>query len=173
MKIKNQIANIITSIRIIGAIVLCFLEPLKTPFFIVFTFCGLSDAVDGFCARKLGIVSEFGSKLDSMADLSFYTVMMVKIFGYLIKNLNYVNWVLLILVLIIRLSAYFVSAFRFKKFASVHSVLNKITGFGVFALPYFTLINPMVFNVYATCVVLVSICGSMSELITYLTKKSI
>ncbi len=172
MKLKNQIANLITSIRILGAIILFFLKPLSRPFFVVYTFCGLSDAVDGFTARKLKTVSDFGSKLDSVADLTFYTAMMLKIIPYLVKHLEIWNWVFLFLVLAIRISAYTVSAIKFRKFASVHSIMNKATGAGVFALPYFTLFNPFVFNIYSTVVCTVGFVASSSELLLHLRKKT-
>lgn len=38
------------------------------PAFWVFLIAGLSDAIDGFAARKLGVTSEFGRLLDPLAD---------------------------------------------------------------------------------------------------------
>ena len=36
--------------------------------FILFLLAGLSDAIDGFLAKRLGMTSEFGSYLDPLAD---------------------------------------------------------------------------------------------------------
>ena len=170
MNIKSQIANFITSIRIIGALALFFLKPLEMPFFIVYTFCGISDGIDGFVARKLKIVSKFGSKLDSAADLCFYTAMMIKIIGYLSHNLYIWNWVYLFVVLALRLFCYSFSAVKFKCFASVHSILNKATGLFVFLVPYITLTNIFIFNIYAAFVCTIALAAVFFELKLYFTR---
>lgn len=175
MDFKKNIANFVTSIRIFGAVALIFLEPLKLPFFLVYAFCGLSDAVDGFIARKLKITSELGSKLDSVADLSFYSVMMIKIFDSLTQKLILPLWIFLFLVLIIRVSAYLVSAFKLGVFSSLHTILNKITGGGVFFLPFILgcssyAVNTVFFNIYGGIVCLVAFAASLQELLYYVKK---
>ena len=77
--IKKNLANIITITRIIGTIIFFNLEVLSPMFYYVYIYCGLSDVIDGFVARKLNITSPIGSILDSISDLLFYTVMMIKI----------------------------------------------------------------------------------------------
>ena len=72
----------VTCIRLIGCIALIFLKVPEVAFYIVYTACGVTDAIDGMLARGLKIVSPFGSFLDSIADLSFYTVMIIKIFPW-------------------------------------------------------------------------------------------
>ena len=80
---RSMIPNLITMVRIIGSLCLLFVQPLKKPFYIIYTIAGLSDALDGFIARKTNSVSELGSKLDSIADLSFYIVMILRLFPVL------------------------------------------------------------------------------------------
>jgi len=155
----------ITSVRILGAVALIFLKPLSIPFFIVYSFCGLSDAVDGLVARKLKITSEFGSKLDSVADLTFYTVMMLKLIIKLIEVLSAPLWIMLGVVLAVRISAYLLSAFRLRKFASNHTILNKITGGLVFAIPYFIIWSPILFNIYGGIVCVVAFVAAVEELV--------
>ena len=67
--LRNNLANIITSIRLIGAYVLIAFNPNGKYFIWVYTLCGITDVLDGFVARKLHTESELGSKLDSVADL--------------------------------------------------------------------------------------------------------
>ncbi len=171
MQIRNNIANFITSIRLIGAISLIFIEPLTLPFFIVYTFCGLSDAIDGFVARKLKITSSFGSKLDSVSDLTFYTVMMVKLIPALCEQLWLFNWIFLFTVLLVRLCAYAVSAIRFHQFSSLHTILNKISGGGVFLIPYFIILPKTVFNIYGFLVCAVAFSASLQELIYHIKRE--
>lgn len=100
----------------------------STGFYVVYTFGGLTDAVDGTVARKLKLESEFGAKLDSVADLLFYAVMLLKLLPHLIRLLPAWLWWSVGAVLAIRAAAY-VSAFcRYKRFASLHTWLNKATG---------------------------------------------
>jgi cardiolipin synthase len=65
--------NALTILRIalVPVFVVCFILPGETArltAFIVFCIAGLSDALDGFAARKLHSSSEFGRMLDPIAD---------------------------------------------------------------------------------------------------------
>ncbi|MBQ9354606.1 MAG: CDP-alcohol phosphatidyltransferase family protein [Clostridia bacterium] len=173
MEIKKNIANFVTSIRLLGAIAIIFLKPLELSFFIVYSFCGLSDSVDGFIARKLKITSEFGAKLDSVADLTFYSVMMIKLMPKLFEQLWGFNWAFVIIILIVRISAYAVSAVRFHRFSSLHTILNKMTSIGVFAVPYLILLPTTAFNIYGLCVCIIAFCGSLQELVYYCKKEKV
>ena len=64
-------ANIITIIRILCSIVLLFCPAFSSTFYAFYITAGISDMVDGWVARKTNTVSEFGSKLDTVADIIF------------------------------------------------------------------------------------------------------
>lgn len=66
----KNIANILTIIRIILAplFFLLFLDQKYFFAFSLFVFASITDALDGFFARKLEIVSKFGSIYDPLAD---------------------------------------------------------------------------------------------------------
>ena len=81
-------ANIITSIRILCSIALFFVSPLSKKFYILYLAAGLSDMIDGPVARKTGTTSDLGSKLDSIADIIFVAVCLIK----LISILNIEKW---------------------------------------------------------------------------------
>lgn len=125
-----------TMVRIAGSIILLAFSPLSTGFFIIYTVCGVSDALDGLVARATGQTSEFGAKLDSIADLLFYAVMILKIFPLLLEQFPMWLWCGVGIVLLIRLGAYLVAAVRYRRFASQHTYLNKLTGLMMFLLPY-------------------------------------
>ena len=72
MKKLLTLPNFLTALRIAGAACLLFITPLSPAFFIVYTFCGISDVLDGVIARASHSTTEFGAKLDSAADLLFY-----------------------------------------------------------------------------------------------------
>ncbi len=133
---KAKLPNLITSLRIAGTAGLIFAVPLTPLYFVIYTFCGLSDVLDGWIARHMGTASDFGARLDSIADLFFYTVMIIQLLPILWQLLPGAFWVLLGEVLLIRLSAYGVAARRYGRFAALHTYMNKLTGAVVFLLPY-------------------------------------
>ena len=79
--------NICTMLRIVGTVGLLLIRPLTLPFYLLYTFCGITDVLDGTIARATNSTSEFGARLDSIADLIFYAVMIVKFFPILLEVL--------------------------------------------------------------------------------------
>lgn len=131
-----NIPNIITGLRIIGTLCLLFTTPFSTEFFVIYSLCGVSDALDGFIARKTNTASELGAKLDSIADLVFYAVILYKISNVLWHELPSVIWYMVGFIVIIRLCSYAVAAIKYRGFVPLHTYLNKLTGFAVFMIPY-------------------------------------
>lgn len=129
-------ANAITTLRIIGTVCLLFAKPFSKAFYIIYTLSGISDIFDGFVARMTKTSSAFGAMLDSVADLVLYTVMVLKIFPALIDTLPVQIWYAVTAVVIVRIISYLAAAVKYKRFASLHTKLNKITGFAVFMIPY-------------------------------------
>ena len=136
MKFVRQIPNIVTSIRIAAAIAIIFLPAMSVEFLIVYGVCGLSDAIDGFLARKLHAESRFGSILDSVSDLIFYTVMAVKIFPVMQRLLEVQHWVIMGVVTALHLLAYVICAIKYQRFSAVHTYANKLLGAVVFLFPF-------------------------------------
>ena len=169
MKKYLNLPNCITSIRIVGAVLLFFVTPLAVPFYVIYTICGLSDAVDGMVARATGSSSEFGARLDSIADLTFYAAMLVSLLPKLISMLPTWIWYLVAFLILIRVLGYSLAAIRYKKFASLHTYMNKLTGAMMFAVPYFL---PSAWGVgYCISVGIVALISSMEELIMHITSK--
>lgn len=147
--LKRNAANLITSIRIIGALSLIFFEPLSIPFLVIYGLCGLSDAFDGFVARKLGISSSIGSALDSISDLLFYGVMAAKIFPVLVDNLTILQWVIIIVPTALHFIAYIICAIKFNKFSAIHTYADKVLGVLVFLFPFFLIgLIPLLYGLY-------------------------
>ena len=163
-------ANIITSIRIIGASLLIPLEALGTSFMIVYLVCGISDVLDGYVARKFNIVSNLGSKLDSVADLLLFTIMMHKILPYLKLSLTKTVFLLIDLILVIRIICYIYVWIRFKTFSSEHLIINKVTGVMVFLIPF--MLKTKYFLYYAYCVCFVAIFAAIQEFLLHINRKN-
>ena len=160
--IKKNLANFITVTRMIATLVLLPLKVLSGSFFAVYAWCGISDVLDGLTARTLKITSELGSKLDSASDLAFYTVMMIKIYPYLMKLLPMYVWVLIYSVVIIRAVCYIFVRKRDNCFIHRHTLFNKLTGLTMFFLPY--LLEYRYFVYYCLFVLMLAYMATVDEI---------
>lgn len=143
------VANVITSIRIICAFALLFCPVLSTSFYMLYIIAGFTDMIDGTVARKIGTVSDFGSKLDTIADFIFVIVCLIK----LIPVLDFESWMyiwigIIVIIKMINIISGFVVQ---KRFVSVHSIMNKIAGGLLFALPLTVRIIDLRYSVAIVC----------------------
>ena len=164
-----NIPNCITCIRIIGALVLLWLKPLSAEFLIIYSLCGISDTLDGTIARATHTTSKFGTVLDSVADLIFYSVMLFKVFPILWDILPVWVWILTGLAIVVRLASYLVAAIRYKRFASQHTYFNKLSGLCMFLVPYMLKLPVAVGYCIAVCIV--AGLASLEELLIHITEK--
>jgi len=130
---KKYIANIITGSRIAFSLPLLFIPLSSAWFYILYLFCGFTDMIDGTIARKTGSAGKFGARLDSLADFVFTFVCFVKIFPLI--NIPVWLWLWITIVTSVKIFNIAAVLVRGKKLISIHSVLNKITGFALFLLP--------------------------------------
>lgn len=167
MLYKN-LANIITCTRIIGSTIMLFLEPLSANFFLVYIYSGISDALDGFVARKTNTVSKFGSKLDSVSDLLFYAVMMIKFLPQLLELLPSYTWYIIQATFLIRIVLYAYVGIYKKEIMSNHTLFNKLTGLLMFLIPFMIVTD--FFNNYALIVALIALIAAIYESIIVFRK---
>ena len=126
-------ANIITGIRIVLSVVLMFCQALSPTFYALYIAAGFSDMIDGAVARKTGAVSELGSRLDTIADIVFVAVCLIKLLPVLHVPLWLYIWIAVIaFIKVANIAVGFVGQ---KKLISVHSMMNKLTGGMLFVLP--------------------------------------
>ncbi|WP_162300668.1 CDP-alcohol phosphatidyltransferase family protein [Anaerosacchariphilus polymeriproducens] len=135
MQGKN-LANILTFSRIVSACLLLFTPPLSILFYVIYTYCGVTDLVDGSVARKMNAESKTGALIDSIADLIFIIVAGIKIAPILIDKIPVWGQIAIIGIVVIRITAYTVGAIKFRRFASLHIISNKVTGGILFLIPY-------------------------------------
>ena len=133
-------ANSITGIRILCSIAILFCPVFSAAFYALYITAGLTDIADGWVARKTNTVSEFGSNLDTIADIIFVIVCLFK----LIPVMDILTWlyvwmgVIALIKIINIVSGYVVQ----KQFVAIHSVMNKVTGVLLFLFPLtFTFID--------------------------------
>ena len=126
-------AKLITGSRIILSILLLFCTPFSPAFYALYLTTGLTDMIDGTVARQTGTVSELGSKLDTIADIVFTAVCLIKLLPELIVPSWLYIWISVIV--IIKLINIAIGYIRQKEFTAVHSVINKVAGCLLFILP--------------------------------------
>ena len=129
----KQIPNFFTFIRIIAIPILWLLSFSQSQFLfvIIFTLASLTDAFDGYFARKLRVASKAGSKFDSLTD---------DLFG-----LSAIFWILILLPEVIFenipiisvLASFFIFSHllrlvKLKKFIGLHTLLNKLSAVPAF-----------------------------------------
>jgi len=89
--------------------------------------------VDGTIARKTKSISELGARLDTIADSVFVAVCFVKILP-LIQFPTWL-WTWILMIAIIKIGNVVWGLISDKKLVSMHTILNKVTGFLLFLLP--------------------------------------
>ena len=92
---KKYIPNIITTLRIVLALIfpVVFIYNKTLLSLVIFMIAALSDALDGFLARRWKVITNYGQKLDPIADKSLSC-------SALILTTVYINyWLLTILML--------------------------------------------------------------------------
>ena len=105
--------------------------------------------IDGAVARKTGTVSEFGSRLDTAADIVFAAVCLIK----LLPVLDVPRWLCIWIAVIAFIKAANIAAgyIRRREFISVHSVMNKVTGGLLFVFPLTLAFMDLRYSAAAVC----------------------
>ena len=144
-------ANIITIIRILCSIVLLFCPAFSAAFYLLYITAGVSDMADGWAARRTNTVSAFGAKLDTVADVIFVVVCLIKLLPVMeIPAWIYVWIGIIVLIKVINVVSGFVVQ---KHFVAVHSVMNKVTGVLLFLLPLTISFIDLRYSAIAVCTI--------------------
>ncbi len=126
-------ANALTFCRIICGFLLLIFSVFSPEFYAFYLLGGITDMLDGMIARKTDTVTDFGSRLDTVADFVFIVICLAKILPVLKIPKYLLVWIGVIAVIkIINVISGFVTQ---KKLVAVHSFSNKLTGALMFVLP--------------------------------------
>ena len=105
--------------------------------------------IDGTIARKTNSTSELGSKMDTVADLTFVAVSLMKVLPTM--NIPCWLWIWGGLIATIKIGN-IIGGYVFKKqFISLHTVMNKITGLLLFLLPLTLSLVELKYSSIAVC----------------------
>lgn len=158
------IPNLLSFYRILSFPVIFYFAWTKqeSVYFILLIISLITDALDGFIARKFNMQSEFGARLDSLADIGMYVVAIVGVMC--LKNSEIepykVSLVLFVLLLILPVVISFI---KFRTFPSLHLYSAKMAGccMGLF---FFTLFVFDFFPVFYYLMLVVGILSFVEEI---------
>ena len=116
--------------RIVLCLPLLLVDAMTVPYWTLYLIAGLTDMLDGFLARRWGVDSQFGARLDSMADFVFVLVVGYKLFPWL--KLPTALWMMIGLIALVKVINA-ISAFVVRhRVVFLHTKANKLTGFLLF-----------------------------------------
>lgn len=165
---KWNTADTVTSVRIAASFFLLFLPLRSAGFLAVYTLAGLTDALDGRLARKTGTACEFGARLDSIADLLFYGIVLFRLTPVLWREMSAAILYAVAVILLVRTAACAVAAIKYRRFAFLHTRLNKLTGAALFLLPYILVISAGIVYCWSVCIL--AFASSLEELAIHLCR---
>jgi phosphatidylglycerophosphate synthase len=128
--LKN-IPNSLSLLRIALSVILLFIDN-RFVFLTIYLICGLSDALDGYIARRYKLESNVGAKLDSLADFIFFITSltcMIHSYGLRIPDAIIIGG---IIVVGIRLLNFGITKRKFNQFGILHTTGNKLSGLTFF-----------------------------------------
>ena len=125
-----SIPNIISALRILGAICLLLFHPRSVAFWVVYGLCGISDMLDGYLARKLHAESRTGAGLDSVADICFVACCAIRLIP--VMQIPTWLWIWAGIIVAIKIVNQVSALAVCKRFCVPHTPANKMTGLLLF-----------------------------------------
>ena len=126
----NRIPNIISALRILGAILLLLFYPASVAFWVIYGLCGISDMLDGYLARKLHAESKTGAVLDSVADICFVACCAIRLIP--VVHIPTWLWIWAGVIVAIKIVNQISALNVYKRFCFPHTKANKLTGLLLF-----------------------------------------
>ena len=126
----KRIPTLLSMSRIVLCLPLLLVDAITLPFWTLYVIAGTTDMLDGFLARRWGVESKFGARLDSWADFVFVLAAGYKLFPWL--KLPASLWMMIGLIALVKVSNAISSYVIKHKIAFLHTKANKLTGFLLF-----------------------------------------
>lgn len=126
----KHLPNILSSLRIVGTVVLLLSDVSSILFGVLYIVCGISDIADGWLARKLKCVTRTGALLDSVADICFVACCAWKLLPIL--ELPQCLWLLAGVIVAIKVMNQLSALVMYGCCCFPHTLANKWAGFLLF-----------------------------------------
>ena len=164
---RKQIANVVTGCRILGSGLLLFFPAFSAAFYTVYLLCGFSDMIDGTIARRTNSTGAFGNTLDTAADLVFVTASFLKLLPAI--HLPQWAWIWGIAIAAIKIGNILWGAVSLKRFVSLHTVMNKLTGLFLFLFPLTLSFIDVTYSSAAVCSI--ATCAAIQESVSLIKNR--
>ena len=116
--------------RIVLCLPLLLVDAMTLPFWVLYLIAGLTDMLDGFLAKRWGVESKFGARLDSLADFVFVLAVGYKLFPWL--KLPATLWMMIGLIALVKIVNAICSYVVIHRIEYLHTKANKLTGLLLF-----------------------------------------
>ena len=126
----KQIPNILSASRIALCLPLLLVDAMTLPFWVLYVIAGTTDMLDGFLARRWGVESKFGARLDSLADFMLVLAVGYKLFPYM--KLPTALWMMIGLIALVKMVNAICSYVVRHRIEFLHTKANKLTGLLLF-----------------------------------------
>jgi CDP-diacylglycerol--glycerol-3-phosphate 3-phosphatidyltransferase len=134
MKFKRQIPNAISIFRLVTCFSLLGITQIpdrfamRLAYTIVYCFVGFTDVIDGVIARKFHLESEFGAKIDNIADTCVFAVGFISLLFLLRLYPSARSTLLLALGVVLKVFSFALTKIRFGEWNTMHTYSNKALG---------------------------------------------
>ena len=126
----KRIPDLLSMSRIVLCLPLLMVDAMTVPFWVLYVIAGLTDILDGFLARRWGVESKLGARLDGLADFVFVLAVGYKLFPWL--KLPATLWMMIGLIALIKVANAISSYMVKRRIEFLHTRANKLTGFLLF-----------------------------------------
>ena len=126
----KRIPDLLSASRIALCLPLLLVDAMTVPFWTLYVIAGTTDMLDGFLARRWGVESRFGARLDSLADFVFVLAVGYKLFPWL--KLPTTLWMMIGLIALVKIVNAICSYVVRHRIEYLHTKANKVTGFLLF-----------------------------------------
>ncbi len=156
-----NVPNALSAYRLLALpfLIWSLIKPDSQMFITLLSINLITDILDGLIARTFKLETEFGARLDSMADLGTY---IMAIWGMFVFKMDFVreHKIYFFIFLILFIAPQIVSLIRFRRNTSFHLYSSKIVGYlqGIFIFTFFNWGN------YAPYFYFMMFCSYIAEL---------
>ena len=126
----RRIPDLLSMSRIVLCLPLLLVDAMTMPFWTLYMTAGMTDMLDGFLARRWGVESKFGARLDSLADFVFVLAVGYKLFPCL--KLPASLWMMIALIALVKIINAICSYVVRHRIEYLHTKANRFTGFFLF-----------------------------------------
>ncbi|HMM30507.1 MAG TPA: CDP-alcohol phosphatidyltransferase family protein [Clostridia bacterium] len=130
----KRLPNLLSCLRMLLAVALPFLAVRPVLFFMVYLVCGITDAADGYLARRFRAETALGSRLDSAGDFVFSMACLATLLTIINAENNRALVSCALIVTAVRVVNITITKAKFKCWGIMHTIGNKLTGLVLFVM---------------------------------------